>query len=96
MKSREGPVRCFLCKLECESNFHIGVDCPFPQSVWLIIEDNLRLNNLWNGESVTACFKTWCLNQKVANFKPLPIIVLWFIWKVRNLSCFEGLSLTPA
>ena len=96
MKGREGPSRCFLCKMECESNFHIGVDCPFSQYVWLIIEDNLRLNNLWNGESVTACFKNWCLNPEVENFKPLPIIVLWFIWKARNLSCFEGLSLTPA
>ena len=45
---------------------------------------------------MTACFKTWCLNPEVANFKPLPIIVLWFIWKAKNLSCFEGLSLTPA
>ena len=34
--------------------------------------------------------------MEVANFKPLAIIVLWFIWKARNLSCFEDLSLSPA
>ena len=43
---------------------------------------------------MTACFKKWCLNSEVATFKPLAIIVLWFIWKARNLSCFEDLSLS--
>ena len=79
MKGREGLGRCFLCKMECESNFHIGMDCPFTQTVWLIIEDNLKLNNIWNGETGTACFKNLCLNLEVTNIKPLPIIVLWFI-----------------
>ena len=96
LKGREGPSRCYLCKMEGETNFHIGVECPFTQSVWLIIEDHFKLNNLWNGDSVTACFKKWCLNMEVATFKPLAIIILWFIWKARNLSCFEDLSLSPA
>ena len=82
--------------MECESNFHIGVECPFTQSVWLLIEDHYKLNNLWNGDSVTACFKNWCLNSEVANFKPLAIIVLWFIWRARNLACFEDLYLSLA
>ena len=85
-KGREGPGRCFLCKMDCESNFHIGVDCSFPHNVWLIIEDKLNCNNLWSGESVSECLKTWCLNSEVAHIKPLPVIVLWFIWKARNLS----------
>ena len=58
-------------QMECESNFHIGVDFPFTQNVWLIIEDKLKFNNLWSGETVLACFKTWCLNLEVANIKPL-------------------------
>ena len=82
--------------MEGETNFHIGVECPFTQSVWLIIEDHFRLNNLWNGDSVTACFKNQSLNLEVATFKPLAITVLWFIWKARNLSCFEDSSLSPA
>ena len=82
--------------MEGETNFHIGVECPFTQSVWLIIEDHFRLNNLWNGDSVTASFKNWCLNSELATLKPLAIIDLWFIWKARNLSCFEYLSLSPA
>ena len=95
MKGREGSGRCYLCKMECESNFHIGVEFSFTQNVWLLIADNLKLNNLWSGATVSECFKNWCLNMEVAEYKPLPIILLWFIWKARNLSCFEDLSLTP-
>ena len=96
LKGKAGPGRCYLCKVECESNHHIGVECPFTQSVWLLIADNLKLNNLWSGISVSDCFRNWCLNLEVVEFLPLPIIVLWFIWRARNLACFEDLSLTPA
>ena len=82
--------------MECESTFHIGVECPFTQSVWLLIEDHFKLYNLWNGDSVNACFKNWCLNSKVANFKPLAIIVVRFVWRARNMACFEDIYLSPA
>lgn len=79
LRGREGPGRCFLCKQSCESNLHIGVDCPFTQSVWSIIEDHLKLNNLWHGGSLSACFKHWCFISDVDLLKPLPVIVLWLI-----------------
>ena len=85
-KGKEGPGRCFLCKMDVESNYHIGVDCSFTQNVWLIIEDKLKWNNLWSRESVSECLKSWCLNSEVAHIKSLPVIVIWFIWKDRNLS----------
>ena len=94
-KGREGPDRCFLCKMDDEINFHLGVDCSFTQSVWLISEDKLKFKNLWSGELVSKCLKSWCLKSEVAHIKSLPDLVLWFIWKATNLSCFEDLSLTP-
>ena len=96
LKGRAGLGRCYLCKVECESNHHVGVECPFTQSVWLLIADDLKLNNLWSGISVSDCFRNWCLNMEVANYKHFPIIVLWYIWRARNLSFFEDISLTPA
>ena len=78
-KGREGPGRCPLCKMEAETNFHLGVTCPFTQSVWLNIEEKLRIKNLWSGDSVINCMKTRCLNMEVKNIISLPIIVLWFI-----------------
>ena len=79
-----------------ETHFHLGVDCSFTESVWLISEDKLKFKNLWSGELVSKCLKSWCLNLGVAHIKSLPDIVLWFIWKASNLSCFEDLTLTPA
>ena len=82
-RGREGPGRCSLCKQSCESNFHIAVVCPFTQAVWSIIEDHLKLNNLWYGDSLSACFKNWCFISDVVLIKSLPIIVLWFTWRAR-------------
>ena len=92
----EGPGRCYLCKLDAESNFHLGVDCPFTKSVWLDIEDKLNFRNIWYVDSVIDCLKNWCLNMEVKHIRSLPIIVLWFIWKARNQSCFEDQSLMPS
>ena len=51
--------------MDIESNFHLGVDCPFTKSVWLDLEDKLNIRNLWSEDYVTACMKTWCLNMEV-------------------------------
>ena len=74
-KGREGPGRCYLCKLEVESNFHLGVDCFFTRSVWYEIESKLKLRNLWYGDSVLTCLKNWCLNEAVKHIRALPITV---------------------
>jgi len=95
-RGREGPGRCFLCKLSGESNYHIAVECPFTQSVWSIIEIHLKLNNIWHGDTLSECFKNWCSSPDVVSVKSLPIIVLWFIWNARNRLCFEDLYTTPA
>ena len=95
-KGREGPGRCYLCKEDAESNTHLGVDCPYTKSVWIELESKLQLKNLWIGESMNICLKTWCLKEELKDIISLPVIVLWFIWKAKNRSCFEDLSLTPA
>ena len=83
-KGREGPRRCCLCKLESETNVHLGVDCPFSKQVWTKIEAKLQLKNLWIGNSVSNCLKNCCVKGEVKYIRSLPIIVLWFIWKARN------------
>ena len=42
-----------------------------------------------------ACLQTWCLNKDLNIIRSLPIIVLWFIWKARNQSCFEDFLSLP-
>ena len=85
----EGPGRCYLCKSDGESNLHLGVECPYTKGVWKEIESKIHLNNLWSGESVEVCLKNWCLNKDINGIRSLPLIVLWFIWKARNQSCFD-------
>ena len=82
--------------MSAKSNFHPGVECSFTMSVWLDLEDKLKIRNLWSGVSMIDCMKTWCLNMEFKHIRSLPIIVLWFIWKARNQSCFEDLSLRPS
>ena len=30
----EGPGRCYLCKGDLETNFHLGADCPYTKIVY--------------------------------------------------------------
>lgn len=56
----------------------------------------MQLNNLWRGESVEVCLKILCLNKDTNGIRSLPLIVLWFIWKSRNQSCFEDFLPLPS
>ena len=84
-----------LCKMEFESNFHIGVECSFTGRVWSEIESKLMIVNLWHGNSVINCMKKWCLNAEVGHIRSLLVIVSWFIWKARNQCCFDDLNHMP-
>ena len=81
--------------MDSESNFHLGVECSFSRSVWLELEFKLNIKNLWSCNSVNSCLKNWCLNVEVKHIRSLPVIVLWFLWKVRNQSFFEYYTLSP-
>ena len=94
-KGREGPGRCYLCKMDVESNFHIGVGFPFTRRVSYEIESKLKINNLWHGSLVIIYMKNWCLNVEVRHIRSLPVIVSWFIWKSRNQCCFDDFTSWP-
>ena len=81
--------------MAAETNYHLGVDCPFTKSVWREIESKIKNNNLWFGDSILSCMKNWCFNDKVKQIRSLPIIVTWFIWKAKNQSCFDDFTPSP-
>ena len=95
-KGREGPGRCYLCKMDSESNFHLGVECVFSKSVWFELESKLKIKNLWSGNLIISCLKHWCLNREVKHIRSLPVIVLWFLWEARNHSFFEDYILSSS
>ena len=71
------------------------MDSSFTKQVWIELEAKLGLYNLWIGTSVSLCLKNWCMKGEVKHIISLPIIVLWFILKARNQSCFEDYVLSP-
>ena len=82
--------------MDIETNFYLGVDCSFSRSVWFELESNLLLKNLWSGNSMISCLKTWCFNGEVKHIRSLPVIVVWFLWKAINQSYFEDYILSPS
>ena len=81
--------------MDVETNFHIGVECPFTRRVWSKIESKLKINNIWHGNLVTNCMKNWCHNVEVRHIRSLPVIVSWFIWKARNQCFFDDFNPLP-
>ena len=45
-KGWEGPGRCYLCKMDVESNYHLGVECSSTKVVWDEIEYMVNIKNL--------------------------------------------------
>lgn len=43
-----------------------------------------------------VCLKNWCLNKDTNGIRSLQLIVLWFVWKARNQSCFEDFFPLPS
>ena len=77
--------------MESETNEHIGFECSFMRRVWSEIEAKLRYFNFWQGISALDCVKNWILKADI-RYRSLPVIVFWFIWKARNLCCFEDIQ----
>ena len=68
---------------------------PITKQVWNELEEKLGFFYLWNGTSVTLCLKNWCMRGELKHIRSLPIIVLSYIWKARNLCCFDDKVLSP-
>ena len=78
-----------------ESNAYFGVDCSYTKTVSYEIESKLQLNNLWVGDTVEHCLKTWCSEEELKDIRYLPLIVFGLIWKARNQCWFEYQLLFP-
>ena len=58
-KGREGLGRCYLCKVEEESNMHLVVERSFTRSVWLEIGNRLDMKSLWKEALMEQFLKVW-------------------------------------
>ena len=68
------------------------MDCSYTKIVSYEIESKLQLNNLWVGDTVEHCLKTWCSEEELKDIRYLPLIVFGLIWKARNQCCFDDIQ----
>jgi len=79
---------CLFCS-ENESIVHLFFDCCVATNVWQYISDLLNVNIRKDFESVAAL---WLANKKHLITNIVSFAVLWVLWKLRNLLCFQGVS----
>lgn len=86
-KNWHGPAICSICLAKSEDNLHIFLNCHNTQILWNRLASHF-------GFSVTPHFSImdtlqWWSSQKI-EWRPIPLIVFWFVWKWRNKRIFEN------
>lgn len=84
----EGPSRCYLCLLQCETISHLFIYCPFVRAVWQLLDPSFPFYLTWTGTCVLDCLQRW--NKAYSSLASLPFHFLWQIWKCRNDALFDG------
>jgi len=87
-KGWSGPKICHLCKSESESINHLFINCTFSRQVWEKIVLNLKLQTIWDGNSLPNFFDRWV--QKEKKLMHLPSLICWAPWLERNTTIFEN------
>jgi hypothetical protein len=64
-KGWEGPSRCQLCKKETENISHLFIHCSFTKSVWERIQIGQKIKKVWEGNTLSDCFKNWTEDKSV-------------------------------
>lgn len=86
---QQGPTWCVLCKAESESTDHLFLHCSIRVALWNNIKSSLSYNGLWYGQNITEAWSDWCTRHKGTKLINLPAIVIWHLWKARNLIIFQ-------
>jgi ribonuclease HI len=89
-KGWEGPSRCQLCKQETENINHLFIHCSFTKSVWERIKTGQKLKKVWEGNTLSDCFKNWTEDKSVPSI--IAAHICWYIWLERNSTIFEKTS----
>jgi hypothetical protein len=94
--SRTGPIfakrrdvsdpTCLFCN-EKESINHLFFDYCVSSNVWKIVSGFLCLELGYDFESIG---QFWIANKRHKLTNIISSAVLWFVWKLRNETCFQG------
>lgn len=81
-----GPSICVICKNPKENIVHLFLKCPYTIEVWKKLAHTIGFPCI-RFDNIRACMKWWC-SQKT-NWRIIPPILFWMIWKWRNRNIFE-------
>jgi len=58
-----GPGLCHFCKISCEDNAHLFIQCNFTKSIWQKISSIKNIRDKWEGVNLDACLTIWMENK---------------------------------
>lgn len=86
-KSRHGPAICIIYLSDAEDNMHIFLKCPLTQNLRKRMASYFGFPEISHPSIIDAY--EWWGSQKIIR-RPIPLIVIWFIWKWRNNKIFQN------
>jgi len=85
------PTQCVSCASGHDDLAHLLFDCPFATQVW-------HMTDLWSHitvySSTTSVVEAifWLVDTLCGEQKQLFVVVLWSLWKHRNLKVWEDVT----
>eukprot|EP00253_Pinus_taeda_P012292 PITA_12292 len=88
-RAHHGPTWCVLCKTASESTDHLFLHCSAGIDLWTNIKNTIAYNGFWAGQNIMEAWTEWSTRHKGTKTISLPAIVIWHLWKTRNLIVFQ-------
>lgn len=82
-----GPTICSIFFAEAEDNFHIFLNCHKTRILWNRLATHFGFVVIAHSSIMDAL--QWWSSQKT-EWRPIPLLVFWFVWKWRNKRIFEN------
>ena len=81
--------RCFIFNESDNSIKHLFLSCIFTKHVWDHIFYMKRIQFNWSSINVSEVLSPWFRDPLCKYFKEMAVIIIWNLWKDRNLAIFE-------
>lgn len=83
----QGPAICSICSVNTEDNLHIFLKCLLSQSMWMQMATYSGFPTI-SHPSMEDAYEWWGSQKTI--WRPIPLIICWFIWKWRNKTIFQN------
>lgn len=84
-----GPF-LFYTEIHAQCNYHLFFQCPLAKYIWNMVQCSLGVECRF--PDTKSCFNVWIKGMSSQRRKVHTVcvaVVLWGIWKARNMACFN-------